>query len=120
MPVTRFPFFDRLRLPVAALGLCLAAAAAAYGFTIAAEPVGAGLRLHDFRASGRALQLDCVAGSLSGVTHNPVDGRWYAVVNAPEGIVEFDLSGRCLRKGMVIYWVKRSQLRSRFGRARCR
>lgn len=98
MPGFRLPVPGRPRWPAVTLGLCLIAAAIVYEFSATATPVEAGLRLQDFRASGDTLALDCVSGSLSGVTHNPVDGRWYAVVNAPELIVEFDLSGRCLRK----------------------
>jgi uncharacterized protein YjiK len=54
--------------------------------------------LSDFRATGDAVALDCVSGQLSGVTHNPVDDRWYGVTNAPEAVIEFDLEGNCLRR----------------------
>jgi len=57
--------------------------------------VSSGLR---YQIVAQAVELDCVAGNLSGVTHDPTNERWFAVTNAPEQIIEFDLQGRCLRQ----------------------
>lgn len=60
--------------------------------------IDASIWLYDYQAKQQSITIDCVTNNLSGLTHNPVDNRWYAVTNSPEKLIEIDLSGQCLKE----------------------
>lgn len=54
--------------------------------------------LYDYQVEGEQQALACVENNLSGITHNPISDRWFAVTNSPPMMIEINLQGECLQK----------------------